>query len=168
MTALTAVLLTPVGPAAIWWSPLDGLVCSSPLSSLDHWSTISLSSHNWLFSAPKSGNLEMEEPVKDLAVKISFKDPEKYKYGKLLAEKKRFSQTDCLGFFYVCILHLISSWQCDKEDLNFLQFRWSMFTGGWPAPGLFIKSVSARRGGWTGDWCQGGGSHARVELSLQL
>ena len=32
----------------------------------------------------------MEEPVKDLALKISFKDPEKYKYGKVLADKKDF------------------------------------------------------------------------------
>ena len=34
----------------------------------------------------------MEDPVKDLALKISFKDPEKYKYGKLLAEKKIFTK----------------------------------------------------------------------------
>ena len=119
MTALTAVLLTPVGPAAIWWSPLDGLVCSSPLSSLDHWSTISLSSHNWLFSPPKSGDLEMEEPVKDLALKISFKDPEKYKYGKLLTAKKIFTNRlfGILLCVYLTSYIILTMWQRRPELL---------------------------------------------------
>ena len=64
----------------------------------------------------------------------------------------------CFGRLLWHLFMYISSWQHNKENLSFLYFRWSMFTWGgwWPARGLYIKSVSARRGARLGDWCQGG------------